>query len=178
MPEPIIRLMRLDEADAVADLVLQANADNLADFPPEIADGYRSEIVRTAGRLRSGETYVADLAGTVVGTITLVPDAADDSHEWPPGGAVLRFLAVAPDHRGRRLGHRLTATCIERTRTLGAAFLALHTAPVMVGAQRIYTQAGFVRAQDHDFHPAAHYGGPHADDPPWGLAYMLRLDRP
>ena len=178
MPGPIIRLMRPDEADAVADLVLRANADNIAGFPTDIAAAYRSEIARTAGRFRGGETYVAELAGAVVGTVTLVPDAAGDSHRWPPGGAVLRFLAVAPRCRGHQLGERLTAACIERAAALGATFVALHTAPVMVAARRIYERAGFVRAPDHDFHPAAHYGGGHADDPPWGLAYMLRFDRP
>lgn len=178
MPEPTIRLMRPHEADVVSDLVLRANADTIASFPPDIAAAYRSEIARTAGRFRGAETYVAEVAGTAVGTVTLVLDADGDSHEWPPGGAVMRFLAVAPAHRGRRLGERLTATCIERAIALGAPFLALHTAPVMAAARHIYERAGFVRAEDHDFHPAAHYGGRHAEDPPWGLAYMLRFDRP
>ncbi|HVF76315.1 MAG TPA: GNAT family N-acetyltransferase [Acidimicrobiales bacterium] len=168
--------MRVEEADDVAALVVHANAENLAAFPPTIAAGYRDEIVRIAGRLSGAETYVADLDGEVVGTVSLVTDAGHDGHPWPPNGAVIRFLAVAPNHAGRQLGRRLTETCVDRARALGAAFVGLHTAPVMTAARRIYERAGFVRAPDHDFSPAAHYGDADPDDPPWGLAYVLRFD--
>jgi ribosomal protein S18 acetylase RimI-like enzyme len=75
------------------------------------------------------------------------------------------------------VGARLTAHCIARAREEGAGYLALHTAPAMLAARRVYERLGFRRAPEHDFDPAAHYAGA-ADpaEPPWGLAYLLRLD--
>lgn len=174
-----IRAVRPDEAEAVALLLVRANEEHLARFPPPVAAGYRPQLLDVAGRLSSAEVYVAvdgDGDGGIVGTVTFVPDADDDDHPWPPGGSVLRFLAVAPEARRRGVGRQLTEWCIGRARRVGAAYLALHTAPVMTAASRLYEALGFERAPDRDFDPMAHYGDGHApDEPPWGLAYILRL---
>lgn len=183
MATPTVRRMRIDEAAAVADLVLRANEEHLCCFPAEVASGYRAEIVGVAARLPSAEVYVALAGPRLVGSVTYMADAADDGHPWPPGGSVLRFLAVDPGARGCGLGTRLTGTCIERARGQGARFLGLHTAPLMEAAQRVYRRLGFERAPEYDFNPMAHYGGgatggpacppPHAQ----GLAYVLPLAR-
>lgn len=179
MGRATVRRMRTDEAQPVADLVLRANEDNLAAFPPAVAAAYRAEITDVAARLPFAEVYVAEMDGRLAGSVTYLADAADDGHPWPPGGAVLRFLAVEPKVRGAGLGERLTITCITRARAQGAAFLGLHTAPVMVAARRIYHRLGFERAPEHDFNPAAHYGGAAGDPSPdgevQGLAYLLRF---
>lgn len=175
-----VRRMRTNEAGPVVDLVLRANEDNLAAFPPSVAAAYRAEISSAAARLPFADIYVAELEGCLAGSVTYLPDAAKDGHPWPPGGAVLRFLAVDPPLRGSGLGERLTITCIDRARAQGAAFLGLHTAPLMVAARRIYHRLGFERAPEHDFNPMAHYGGtpgdPSPDDGVQGLAYLLRFD--
>lgn len=180
MGSATVRRMRTDEAQPVADLVLRANEENLAAFPPAVAAAYRAEITEVAARLGFADVYVAELGGRLAGSVTYLPDAADDGHPWPPGGAVLRFLAVEPEVRRSGLGERLTMTCIARARAQGAAFLGLHTAPVMVAARRIYQRLGFERAPEHDFNPAAHYAGATGDPSPdgevQGLAYVLRFD--
>lgn len=172
-----IRRMQAGEVAAVAALLLRANEASLAAFPPEVARSYRAELLDVARRAAGAETYVLSLDGSLTGSVTYVPDAADDSHPWPPGGAVLRFLAVEPAVRGRGLGELLTHVCLERAREQGARFLALHTAPSMVAARRLYERLGFQRAPRHDFDPGAHYGaGSLPGEPPWGLAYLLELD--
>lgn len=170
--------MHPEEADDVAGLLLRANTENLAGFPADVARGYRVELLDVAGRPVGVQTYVLQLDGRLAGTVAFVPDAADDSHPWPHGGSVLRFLAVEPEHRGAALGERLTAFCIERAAAQRARFLALHTAPAMGAARGIYEKLGFVRAPEHDFDPAGHYGRGRNDDPPWGLAYLLALHEP
>lgn len=174
--EPVIRVMRRDEAGAVAALLLRANQENLAAFPQDVARTYRRELLDTAGRPASQETLVLHLDGRLVGSVALLPDATHDGHAWPSGGSVLRFLAVEPEDRGLGLGERLARACITRAEARGSAFLALHTAPGMRAARHLYETLGFERAPEHDFDPSAHYGqGARPGEAPWGLAYLLRL---
>jgi GNAT superfamily N-acetyltransferase len=177
MQQDALRLMHPDEVDDATALLLRANEEHLAAFPEAVARGYREELAAVRSRWADVDVYVVVRGGELLGTVTLVPDAARDAHPWPAGGAVLRFLAVEPGERGSGVGERLTAVCIGRARETGARFLALHTAPGMLAARRLYERLGFVRAPEHDFDPAAHYAGmTEPDDPPWGLAYLLRLD--
>lgn len=170
--------MHSGEAEAVADLLLRANEENLATFPEDVARAYRTELLDLPGRTMSTETYVLHVAGRLVGSVAFVADAAADVHPWPPGGSVLRFLAVDPAARGRRLGRSLALVCVDQATARGARFVALHTAPTMVAARRLYEQLGFERAPEHDFDPAVHYGGgARGAEPPWGLAYLLNLDQ-
>lgn len=165
------------ETNEVVDVVLRANAENLATFPPDVSASYRGEILRLAGRPSpSVLVFVAEVEERVVGTVTLLPDAAADGHPWPEGAAVVRFLAVDHAARGRRFGEMLTSLCIEEARQAGSSALGLHTAPVMVAARRMYERLGFNRAPEHDFDAGVHYGdGTPGRDPVCGLAYVLQM---
>lgn len=168
--------MRAQEAGAVSALLLEANQENLAGFPQDVARAYRRELLSAPGGGGALETFVLHAEGRLAGCVAFLPDAKDDSHPWPSGGSVLRFLAVEPAARGQRRGARLVGLCIDRARERHSTFLALHTAPAMHAARRVYEQLGFERAPAHDFDPGAHYGrGAQGDEPPWGLAYVLPL---
>jgi ribosomal protein S18 acetylase RimI-like enzyme len=174
--EALIRGLRPGEAAPLAELLLQANADNLAAFPPDVAQAYRRELLEVASRSGDVRTLVATVDGRLAGTVAFVADAASDTHPWPPGGSVLRFLAVDPSVRGRGIGERLAVAVVDLARERGSLFLGLHTAPAMHAARALYERLGFVRAAEHDFHPDAHYGGgARPDEAPWGLAYVLPL---
>lgn len=167
--------MRADESDAVAALLERGNAEHVACFPADVARAYLREVADVRSRLGTCDVLVAEQAGRLVGSVTLVRDAADDVHAWPSGGAVLRLLAVAPDARRTGLGRVLSLACLERARVRGAGYVGLHTAPFMTAARRLYESLGFVRAPEHDFDPDLHYGGRRgSEEPPWGLAYVLR----
>ncbi|HET9442403.1 MAG TPA: GNAT family N-acetyltransferase [Acidimicrobiales bacterium] len=175
-----LRDMADEEVDEVARLLVAANREHLGRFPAAVADAYLAEVVRVAERRSFSEVIVAEAGGCVVGAVTFLPDAAADGHPWPPGGAVLRLLAVDPAARNRGVGEALTVACVERARAGGARFLGLHTAAVMVPAGRLYERLGFRRAPEHDFDPGLHYGGeagPGAGGA-WGLAYVLDLGAP
>ena len=172
----LIREMTLEEADTVGARLVEWNEEHLSRFPAEVAGPYRTELADVTSRLGTADLLVAELDGALVGTVTLVRDAADDSHPWPPGGAVLRLLAVDPAARGQGLGAALTRECIERARSRGAKYLGLHTAPLMAAARGLYERLGFRRVPEHDFEPAAHYAGPATGDGErWGLAYLMEL---
>ena len=172
----LIREMTIEEAETVGSRLVEWNEEHLSRFPVEIAGAYRTELADVTSRLGIADVFVAELDGTLVGTVTLVRDAADDSHPWPPGGAVLRLLAVAPAARGQGLGAALTRECIEGARGRGAKYIGLHTAPLMASARGLYERLGFRRASEHDFEPVSHYGGPATGDGDrWGLAYLMEL---
>lgn len=170
--------MRPEEAGAVVDLLMAANEEHLARFPPPIDEAYRQELASVPGRLGAGEVYVAEVGGELAGTVTFFPDAGLDGHPWPPGGAAVRFLAVAPPARGQGVGGALLGACVDEARRRGASFVGLHTAPFMDAAVRLYEHHGFSRAPRHDFDPDLYYGRGRSegDERVRGLAYMLWFD--
>jgi predicted N-acetyltransferase YhbS len=176
-----IRDMTPAEADAVAELLLACNQEHLAAFPPEVARSYCAELADVRARLPVADVLVAvaDDRDELLGTVTLVRNAADDGHPWPPGGSVLRLLAVQPGTRGQGVGTNLAEACVQRAERLQARFVGLHTAPFMGSARALYERMGFRRAPEHDFDPDAHYGSSTQRDAgePWGLAYVLELPR-
>ena len=55
---------------------------------------------------------------------------------------------VDPAARGRGLGKRLAAACVQRACSCGAPVLALHTTPIMRIALPMYLRMGFERLRD------------------------------
>lgn len=162
--------------DAVAALLTRANDEHLRVFPPAVAEAYARELRDVRSRLPIGDVYVALAGEVLVGSVTLIRHSGDDTHPWPPGGAVLRLLAVEPAQRRAGWGQLLAAHCIEEAARRGRAFLALHTSPAMASAKRLYERLGFERAPLHDFRPEEHYGGVvDASEASWGEAYMLHF---
>ena len=83
-----------------------------------------------------GEIFIALRDGEVVGTAAIVPHG--------PGEAELLKLAVAQSERGRGLGRRLLAECVERARASGVQRLVLVSSTRLEPALRLYESAGFV----------------------------------
>lgn len=185
MGEQMVRVRdaRPRELDAVAGLLVACFREHLPAFPADVGDTYLREVADVEARA-SSPVIVAEWDAQLVGSVTFLPDSRHDGHPWPPGGSVLRLLAVLPSARGRGIGGVLTDECISRARQAGAAFLGLHTAPFMIAARRLYERYGFVRAPDHDFDPQLHYGQGGAgvaregSGQLWGLAYILPLGGP
>ena len=83
-----------------------------------------------------GAIFVALRGREVVGTAAIVPHG--------PGEAELLKLAVAESERGRGLGRRLLAECVERARASGMQRLVLVSSTRLGPALRLYESAGFV----------------------------------
>jgi ribosomal protein S18 acetylase RimI-like enzyme len=92
----------------------------------------------------SGEIFVADDDGEIVGAVAYIPPGAlprADFFEadWP----IIRMLVVSPSARGRGIGRKLTEKCIELARRDKAEVISLHTSPAMEVALSLYLKMGF-----------------------------------
>ena len=125
MSEPVIRLMRLKDVDAV-------EAIERATFArPWSRDSFRQELTRNA----AARYLVAEENGEVLGYagawIIL-----DESH--------ITNIAVREDARGRGLGRRLTAELLQVLSNLGAGYATLEVRVSNERAQNLYKSLGFI----------------------------------
>jgi DNA-binding MarR family transcriptional regulator/GNAT superfamily N-acetyltransferase len=81
--------------------------------------------------------WIAEMDGRHVGHIMLV------RHPEQPDTAKLRLLYVDPAARGKGLGQKLVAECVQFARAVGYRKITLWTQSILTAAHRIYQQAGF-----------------------------------
>jgi len=88
--------------------------------------------------------WIAELDGRRVGCVFLVAKDAQT--------AQLRILLVDPAARGRHLGRRLVAECIEFARRAGYKRMMLWTNEPLAAARHIYVAAGFSLVSEEPHH--------------------------
>ena len=88
--------------------------------------------------------WIAELDGRRVGCVFLVAKDAQT--------AQLRILLVDPAARGRHLGRRLVAACIEFARRAGYKRMILWTNEPLAAARHIYLAAGFSLVSEEPHH--------------------------
>lgn len=179
--ELILKDASAEERAEVAALLQAAYAEHRQHFPAAVWHAYRGELDAVDDRLDVSELIVAVRDRELVGTVTLYPDGRLDGHDWPPGVASLRLLAVRPGVRGAGVGRALVSECVARAGRHGASHLGLHTATFMQAANRLYADLGFQRAPHLDFDAETHYARVPPDAATGqlsGMAYLLPLTAP
>lgn len=172
----VIRPARRRELEAVAALIGAAYEPYRDAFPAAVFAAYLEDLRDVGTRYEEGELLVAELAGGLAGTITFYPDASREALGFPERWAGFRALGVHPQARGRGLGRRLSAWCVEAARRCGAPTVGIHTQPRLVEACRIYEGMGFRRCPEFDFSAAAVLGLDPAEADLTVLAYRLDLE--
>ncbi len=126
-----------------------------AEFTDGPDDDYVARLRDAAARDRDAELWVAERAGSLLGTVTLaLPGspwreiATDDEGEF-------RMLAVAPAARRQGVGDALARLVVDRFRGLGFGAVVLSSLAQMTGAHRIYERLGYVRVPERDWSPHA-----------------------
>lgn len=148
VPDPRVRPMHRDEADAVGELTLAAY-----DVYGTLTGPYRDRVADPARRLDGASAVlVAEVDGRLAGTVTFVlpGDEEWEARAEPAGDAGFRILAVAPWAEGRGVGRALVTGCLERARTAGARRLVITSMAWMTRAHRLYEGLGFVHRPDLD----------------------------
>lgn len=117
-------------------------------------------VETTRRRVGSGQCFVAELDGRIVGTVT-VCEAYDPNREpWARATpwfyrrdvAHLHQLAVDPSAQGQGLGDRLVAACEQWARAQGRGGLALDTAAPAAHLRRRYGRLGYREVDDVQWH--------------------------
>ena len=115
--------------------------------------GYRSYLGDPLQRIDGCTALlVAEVAGDIVGTVTLVRPG-DEQWEGRPdadGDCGFRVLAVAPHAEGHGVGRRLAEACLDRYRELGCRRVSIMSMEWMGRAHGLYRRLGFVRRPDLD----------------------------
>jgi ribosomal protein S18 acetylase RimI-like enzyme len=149
----MIRGARPADLVAIRAVAAAANAEFAIPMGERLFAGYLANVLDVETRLRDATVLVAERDGSIVGTITLYADIHDEGMpiQFPDGTAGIRATAVDPAARGHGVGGALVAAAIDLARADGAARVALHTAPAMHDAMRLYERQGFRRRPEHDY---------------------------
>jgi DNA-binding MarR family transcriptional regulator/GNAT superfamily N-acetyltransferase len=84
---------------------------------------------------QGGSIFFAQLEGTIVGTVALMPRGEEME---------LSKMAVSPKHRGHKIGQQLMQHCIDFARDQGLEKLILYSNRTLENAIYIYKKYGFV----------------------------------
>lgn len=101
------------------------------DFDLEVLSNPEKYIIDTGGFI-----FFAKYANKVVGTCALMKDS---ENTWE-----LTKMAVADAYQGKKIGHKLAETAINKFKSFGEGVLFLESNSKLVNALHIYKKLGFV----------------------------------
>lgn len=138
--------------DAVlADITARAYLDG--GHLPDDSDPYLDDLRDVAVRREQASVLVAEIDGTVVGSVTVAGPGSPLAEYGRPGEQEIRMLSVDPAAAGRGVGSALLQAALDHGRAAGADRIVLHTLDSMKAAHRLYERVGFVREPELDDEP-------------------------
>jgi ribosomal protein S18 acetylase RimI-like enzyme len=146
---PLVRRARPDDLEAVGEITVAAYAE-FTDGP----DDHYFDLLRDAARRdREAELWVAEVDGSVVGSVTIALPGSPWREIGTDEEGEFRMLAVSPDARRLGAGDALTRLVLDRFRALGFRRIVLSSLASMASAHRIYERLGYHRIPDRDWSP-------------------------
>jgi GNAT superfamily N-acetyltransferase len=121
--------------------------------------GTYQTVTDTERRFRSGQGFVAESGGQLVGTITAIPPRpdADIPLYREPGTWHFCQYAVLPEFQRRGIGRRLHDVAESYAYSHGARTMALDTAAPAVKLVEMYARWGYVKVGEWDWRPHTNY---------------------
>lgn len=129
-----LRTATLSDAEAIATTLREAFAPFESLYTPAGFLATTPTAEQLKARWSEGTTWVAERDGTVMGTISAVPRAAE---------LYVRSMAVRPAVQGQGVGARLLLTVEAAGLEQGYGRLVLSSTPFLHGALRLYERHGF-----------------------------------
>lgn len=148
----LIRLATAADDAAVGELLVSAFVQQYARKMPQViyGDARKAHLRDVASKRAVASVWVAEDAGSIVGTVALWGPGAEGSEAWLPRAADLRHLAIAATHRGTGLSGQLVQTAEAKARQLGASAVSLHVRRGATGVIALYERLGYARAPEGD----------------------------
>lgn len=159
--DPVIRRLREDDSlEDLTGLLHRAYAPLAAAGMHYVATHQSVDVTRS--RCAKGECWVAERAGRIVGTVTLVPPGGASGADEPelyrrPYVAVFSQFAVDPELQRGGVGSLLLAHIESRAAALGAATIALDTSEHAHDLIAWYLARGYHHAGRADWRPVVNY---------------------
>ncbi|TYP74761.1 GNAT family N-acetyltransferase [Paenibacillus methanolicus] len=147
-----VRDAREEDRGGFIDVLLAAYVQYADVLPAGRWETYRASLRASFDEGRPIARIVAVLEGRILGSLQLF-GSSEEAYGMPElniRNPVFRYLAVAPEARGRGVATLLIREAIRRAKTLGGDRLNLHTTDVMQDAIRLYERLGFERAPETD----------------------------
>ncbi|MEK3990038.1 GNAT family N-acetyltransferase [Robertmurraya sp. FSL R5-0851] len=152
----IIREAKETEIPFIREQRVNAYTEHAEKIPNAHWEALKKAISSNADSQPGVELLVAEVEGTIVGSVALFPAKTDayegmvDELDHPE----IRALAVAEEFRGKGIASALIKECIQRSKTKGYQAIGLHTGEFMTNAIKLYKHFGFERLPQYDFEPA------------------------
>ncbi|WHY67835.1 GNAT family N-acetyltransferase [Neobacillus sp. SuZ13] len=152
----MIRDAVANEFPFIRDQRVHSYEEHAHNIPQEHWQALKQSISSDADLQENVERIVAEIDGSIVGSVALFPAKTDaykglvDELDYPE----IRMLAVTPHARGKGVAGALISECMRRAKVQGFPAIGLHTADFMKSAMRLYERMGFERLPQYDFEPA------------------------
>ena len=149
----VIRPATPTDDEAVGEVLVAAFVTAYGKKMPDVVvtEARKDELRRTAHKREQALVLVADVAGRVVGSVTLFRPGAEASEAWLPGAADLRHLATHPDFHGQGFSRALMDEAETAARSWHVPSICLHVRRGVAGVARLYLSRGYVRDPSGDF---------------------------
>ena len=171
--ELIIRQAVKEDHEAIRHVLIKSYSQYEPQFTEEGWQNYSAALRAAVDNPNMELMLVAELEGKVVGTLQMFrsSEQAYDKPEMGITSAIVRFLGVDPDVRGKGIAESLLRKSIELTQSWGEKVLYLHTSDKMQAAIRLYEKMGFERALDKEF---VNQNGTHVKS----YQYVIKKEQP
>jgi ribosomal protein S18 acetylase RimI-like enzyme len=142
-PTVEIRLATVEDAHLISRVLLESFIEYESQYTPDGFAATTPNVEEVKQRLTEGPVWVALLEGTVVATVSAVPQGES---------LYVRGMAALPSARGRQIGKLLMDSVQDFGSAHGCKRLFLSTTPFLGRAIALYERLGFVRTAErpHD----------------------------